>query len=147
MTTLIALVALMTLLALGGCSGASSGGGKPVSPSQAAPKASGPSAVSAPAPTIELVAPAAGAPVAAGDVAVSVKTTGLTFTMPSNTNVAGEGHVHFTLDGAPFKMSVKPDYTYAGVAPGDHKLVAELVQNDTKSFSPPVKAEIEFTAK
>ena len=62
-------------------------------------------------------------------------------------NVAGEGHVHFTLDGQPFKMSVNPDYVYAGVQPGSHTLEAELVQNDTKSFDPPVKQEITFVAE
>lgn len=98
-------------------------------------------------PAIELIEPAAGATVPAGDVKMSVKATGLKFVMASNTNVAGEGHVHFTLDGEPFKMSVEPDYTYKGVAPGEHTLVAELVQNDTTPFSPPAKQEITFTAK
>ena len=78
---------------------------------------------------------------------MSVKATGLKFVMAGGTNVAGEGHVHFTLDGEPFKMSTSPDYTYEDVTPGEHKLVAELVQNDTKSFSPPVEQEITFTAK
>ncbi len=99
------------------------------------------------APTIELVEPTADAAVPAGDVQMSVKTTGLAFVMPSNTNVPGEGHVHFTLDGEPFKMSVTPDYVYEDVAPGEHTLEAELVQNDTEPFSPPVKQEITFTAK
>lgn len=98
-------------------------------------------------PTLELVAPVANSEVPAGDVKMSVKATGLKFVMASNTNVAGEGHVHFTLDGQPFKMSVTPDYMYAGVQPGRHVLEAELVQNDTKSFTPPVKQEITFTAK
>ncbi|MDP2234714.1 MAG: hypothetical protein Q8K89_13835 [Actinomycetota bacterium] len=98
-------------------------------------------------PTLEVVEPSADAVVSAGDVRMSVKTTGLAFVMPSNTNVTGEGHVHFTLDGEPFKMSVTPEYTYENVAPGEHTLEAELVQNDTEPFSPPVKQTVTFTAK
>jgi len=111
------------------------------------PGATGSSAAPAAAPTMELIAPAAGGVVPAGDVSVSVKTTGLKFVMAGNTNVAGEGHVHFTLDDKPFKMSVKPDYVYEGVTPGPHTLEAELVQNDTTPLDPPVKQEITFTAE
>jgi len=98
-------------------------------------------------PTMQLLEPVDGATVPAGDVKMLVKTTGHKFVMASNTNVPGEGHVHFTLDGEPFKMSITPDYVYAGVTPGEHTLEAELVQNDTKPFSPPVKQRIVFTAK
>jgi hypothetical protein len=135
--TLVILAGAVVIL--GGCSGRSATGAGP------APVASneGPVAV----PTIELVAPVADSKVAAGDLSISVNATGLKFVMASNTNVPGEGHVHFTLDGQPFKMSVKPDYVYEGVTPGQHTLEAELVQNDTKSFNPPVKQEITFTAE
>jgi hypothetical protein len=126
-------------VALGGCSG------KTASGSISAPVESNTS--TAAAPTIELITPAADSTVPSGDVSMSVKTTGLKFVMASNTNVAGEGHVHFTLDGQPFKMSVKPDYVYVGVAPGAHTLKAELVQNDTKSFNPPVEQEVTFKAE
>ena len=122
------------LMALGGCAKSGSTG----SDQSAAPTTP---------PTIELVTPAEGATVPAGDVSVSVKTTGLKFVMPSNTLVAGEGHLHVTLDDEPFKMSTTPDYVYEGVTPGEHKLEVELVQNDTKSFSPPVKQVITFVAK
>jgi hypothetical protein len=111
-----------------------------------ATKSTAPQAAVAP-PTMQLVEPVAGATVPAGDVKLSVRTTGHKFVMASNTNVPGEGHVHFTLDGKPFEMSIAPDYVYAGVTPGEHTLKAELVQNDTKSFSPPVEQEITFTAK
>jgi hypothetical protein len=110
------------------------------------PESTAPQTAAAPR-TMQLLEPVDGATVPAGDVKMLVKTTGHKFVMASNTNVPGEGHVHFTLDGEPFKMSVTPDYVYAGVTPGEHTLEAELVQNDTKSFSPPVKQEIVFTAK
>jgi hypothetical protein len=78
---------------------------------------------------------------------VAVETTGLEFVMPSNTNVAGEGHVHFTLDDRPFVMSIEPEAVIDDVEAGPHTLVAELVQNDTSSFDPPVKQTIEFIAE
>lgn len=136
--SLVALV-LLALAAsgvlLGGCAQ------KPATPQSTAPQAA------AAPPTMQLLAPVDGTTVPAGDVKLSVKTTGHKFVMASTTNVPGEGHVHFTLDGQPFKMSITPDYVYAGVTPGEHTLKAELVQNDTKSFSPPVEQEITFTAK
>lgn len=97
--------------------------------------------------TVRLVAPTQGAEVPAGTVSVEVETTGLKFTMPGNKNVPGEGHVHFTLDDRPFEMSIEPTFDFKDVEPGPHTLEAELVQNDTQSFDPPVKVEIEFTAK
>ena len=122
------------LMALGGCA-------------KGAATSTDQSAAPVTPPTIELVTPANGATVPAGDVSMSVKTTGLKFVMPSNTAVAGEGHVHFSLDGGPEQMSDSPDYVYKDVAPGEHTLTAQLVQNDTKPFSPPVKQEITFVAE
>lgn len=104
-------------------------------------------AKSATLPTMKLTAPAANAEVPAGDVAVKVETTGLEFVMPGAKLVAGQGHVHFTLDGGTTEMSAKPEYVFKDVKPGEHKLVAELVQNDAKPFDPPVKQEITFVAK
>lgn len=97
--------------------------------------------------TVALIEPTTGTEVPAGTVKVRVETTGLTFTMPSNTNVAGEGHVHFTLDDRPFVMSTEPQIDLEDVDPGPHTLKAELVQNDTKPFDPPIEDTIEFTAE
>jgi len=98
-------------------------------------------------PTLVSVTPASGAAVPAGTLDVTVETTDLKFTMASNTNVAGEGHVHFTLDDRPFEMSIEPTFQFEDVDPGKHTLEAELVQNNTESFDPPVKQVIEFTAQ
>lgn len=98
-------------------------------------------------PTMTLVTPAAGAVVPAGTVTVAVETTGLEFVMPSNTNVAGQGHVHFTLDDGSEEMSVEKSFEFENVEPGQHTLEAQLVQNDTKPFDPPVKQTIEFTVE
>jgi hypothetical protein len=112
----------------------------------AAPSTAAPASAVAP-PTIKVVAPTEGATLPAGDIKVSVQTTGLKFVMPGGADVAGEGHVHFTLDSLPLKMSDKPDYTFTGVAAGAHTLHAELVQNDAKSFTPPVEQVVKFTIK
>lgn len=143
LTALSLALAVSAVTVLGGCAKSAA------TDSSTTPTSAAPAASTAPAtlPTIEIVTPAEGSTVAAGDVSVSVKTTGLKFANPSNTLVAGEGHVHFTLDTKPFEMSISPEYVFKGVAPGEHKLVAELVQNDTQSFSPKVEQEITFVAK
>jgi len=133
---LAALVALALALALSACSTTSA-------TDTGATKSS---ATVAP-PTLRLVAPVEGAEVAAGDVTIKVETTNLKFVTPNNKPTPGEGHVHFTLDDKPVQMSDKPEYVYTDVAPGRHKVVAELVQNDAKPFDSPVKQEISFTAK
>ncbi len=97
--------------------------------------------------TVKLLEPVSGAEVPAGTVTVKVETTGLTFTMPSNTNVEGEGHVHFILDDRPDQMSTEPQAEIADVEPGPHTLTAVLVQNNTEPFDPPIEAVVEFTAK
>lgn len=133
------LTALGLLAALGGLAACAKTGTSPVR--GAAPPVGGGTA------TLKLVEPGAGSQVAAGSVTVRVETTGLKYVMPSNTNVAGEGHVHFTLDDLPFVMSVKPEAQIKDVAAGPHTLKAELVQNNTQSFDPPIKQVIEFTAQ
>lgn len=138
----LALALLALPLALAACAGggATSGTATPASAPVSASAAGAP-------PTIELLEPVASAVVPAGEVVVRVKTSGLEFVMPSNTNVPGQGHVHFTLDDQPFKMSTEPEYSFKDVAAGPHRLKAELVQNNTQSFDPPVKQEIEFTVQ
>jgi hypothetical protein len=132
--TVVGLLALVPLLAACAKSvPAVSGGTTPVSATAAA--------------TVKLLEPTQGAEVPAGTVRVRVETTGLAFTMPSNTNADGQGHVHFTLDEQPFVMSTEPQAEIKGVAPGPHTLKAELVQNDTRPFNPPVEQVIEFTTK
>lgn len=139
-STVLALIALTITVVLAGCAAAPGASGTPASGAPGGSTAVTP-------PTIKVLAPLDGAEVPAGEVAVRVETTGLKFVMPSNTVVPGEGHVHFTLDDQPFKMSTTPDYAFKDVAPGPHALKAELVQNDTESFDPPVFQTVAFTAK
>lgn len=139
LTVALGLVALVPLLAA--CTTAAE------APSGTSAPASSPGAESSTPATIELVEPVEGAEVPAGTITVRVETTGLKFTMPSNTNVPGEGHVHFTLDDRPFVMSTEPEAQLEDVEPGPHTLKAELVENNTQPLDPPVEAIVEFTAK
>jgi len=135
-----ALGLMLTLVLLVACAGPSASG---TSPDGEQPASDAPTTPA----TVTLTAPKPGATVPAGTVRVVVETTGLTFTMPGNTNVAGEGHVHFTLDDRPFIMSVEKVAEIEDVEPGTHKLIAEIVQNNTDSFDPPIEQEIEFTVE
>lgn len=136
---LVAAVLLGALVVASGCSQAATPSGGSATPA--------PAAADVELPTIQLVSPVEGDTVASGDLKVVVETTNLKYTMPSNTNVPGEGHVHFTLDDEPFQMSTTPDYTFKDVAPGEHRLVVEVVQNNTESFDPPIEQEITFTVE
>lgn len=139
LTLALGLVALVPLLAAcAQATDASSGVSAP---------ASAPRGEQTTTATIELVEPTEGAEVPAGTITVRVETTGLKYTMPSNTNVPGEGHIHFTLDDRPFVMSTESEAQLEDVEPGPHTLRAELVENNTQSFDPPIEAIVEFTAK
>jgi hypothetical protein len=142
----VPIIALVALLALGvvltGCQAAPAGtnpGGVASQP--------GPTAPAVAPPTIKVLAPIDGEAAKGTDLTVKVETTGLKFVMPSNTVVPGEGHVHFILDDQPLKMSTTPDYVFKDVASGRHTLKAELVQNDTKPFDPPVAQTVTFTVE
>lgn len=140
---LIILAALaLSAVALVGC-----GPGAPAGDATAPATEQVEDAAAAEAPTLELVEPADGSTVAAGDLKVNSVVDGLKFTMPSNTNVPGEGHIHYTLDDRPFEMSITPDMVIKDVEPGQHTLEAELVQNNTQPFDPPIKQTITFTAE
>lgn len=136
-----ALVLLLALGLLAACAG------EPADPSSAGSGAQAGSAAPAVRPTIQLLTPQAGATVPAGTVAVTVETTDIEIVMPSGGNVPGQGHVHFTLDDRPYEMSIEKGFEFDDVEPGPHTLKAELVQNDTSSFDPPVEQEIEFTVE
>ncbi len=60
-------------------------------------------------------------------------------------NHPGEGHIHFMLDLQPLVVWYQTGpYTFENVAPGDHMLAVELVNNDHSSLSPPVVQQIRF---
>ena len=139
--TAASLAALMLALLLAACAPATDPSAEA---SQGGGQAAAPVATNA---TVIPLYPIEGDEVEAGTVAVQVDVADLALSMPSNTNVDGEGHIHFTLDDRPFEMSVEPGITFDDVEPGTHTLKIELVQNDTKPFEPAVVQEITFTAK
>lgn len=64
----------------------------------------------------------------------------------------GQGHLHLWLDQAkndPMSaIKIFADtYTFEGVRPGLHTLVAELVNNDHSSLVPPVRTTVTFTTQ
>ena len=60
-------------------------------------------------------------------------------------NRPGEGHLHFVLDLQPLVVWEHGDpYTFTSVAPGEHQLMVELVNNDHSSLSPRVMQMIRF---
>lgn len=130
--TIAALGLLLALGLLAACAG------EPEAPASSEPVAP------AEATTIQLLTPQVGGTVSAGTLTVTVETTGIEIVMPSGGNVAGQGHVHFTLDDRPYEMSIEKQFEFEDVEPGTHTLKAELVQNDTSPFDPPVEQEIEF---
>lgn len=63
--------------------------------------------------------------------------------------VSGQGHVHLWLDDEQMTpqsaaKAVEDTFTFSDVPAGDHKLRAELVNNDHSSLKPPVAKEISF---
>jgi hypothetical protein len=136
-------VALVALIA--GCSASPTASASASAPAPAS--ASAPASAPVTAPTLNVLAPTANAVIKGADVEVRIETTGLKFVDPSTTRVAGQGHVHFTLDRQPVTMSITPDYTFKGLAPGPHTLRIELVQNDTTPFTPATVETVTFTVK
>jgi len=65
------------------------------------------------------------------------------------TKVSGQGHIHLWLDDAnPTRESaakiIIDEFTYSDVPYGDHKLRAELVNNDHTSLTPQVTTTVNF---
>jgi len=61
-------------------------------------------------------------------------------------NRPGEGHLHFILDLQPLVTWYQDTpYTFTNVAPGEHQLMIEVVENDHSSFNPRVMRMIRIT--
>jgi hypothetical protein len=110
---------------------------------------------SAQAPGVVVAAPTNGAVVAGSSVTVRYATSSLALVRSPvqveeagrhpEANVAGQGHVHLTLDLWPLVMLDREEpYTFANVPPGEHQLTVELVGNDHSPLNPPVVQVIRF---
>jgi Family of unknown function (DUF6130) len=106
-------------------------------------------------PALTVMAPENGAVVEGPKVTVQFKAADFKI-VPSSVPVSefgkrpdanrpGEGHVHFALDAQPLVVWFSADaYTFQDVAPGQHQLMVELVNNDHSSLTPQVMQMIHF---
>ncbi|MBI2848925.1 MAG: hypothetical protein HYX88_02205 [Chloroflexi bacterium] len=131
----VPLIAAAALGLLAAC-GYSTGAPAPAAPA-AAPKGA--------APTFTITSPAEGGTVPGSQVQVSVKVENFTIKSAGGANKSNEGHIHMTLDGGALSMVFGDSHSLSGVPAGKHTLVAELVNNDHSSFSPPLKKTVSFS--
>jgi hypothetical protein len=111
--------------------------------------------VAAAGPDLTVIAPEEGAVIDGTSVRVEFKATDFKIVQSSvpvsefgkrpDANRLGEGHVHFMLDAQPLVVWYSADaYTFKQVAPGEHQLMVELVNNDHSSLTPPLMHLIRF---
>ncbi len=98
-------------------------------------------------PSFSLIYPSLGADLESVDeymdLDVLLQTSDVTLTVPSSTNVEGEGHFVLTLDGDSV-VSAENSYVFKNVGVGEHTLKVELVNNDGSSHYPQLQETISF---
>lgn len=112
-------------------------------------------------PVLAITSPAEGDSVAAGNVTVEVEVGNFTLVEPTGqSNVPGEGHIHYYLDALPlenpdepaipesgeYAVSTNTSYTWENVTAGEHILAVQLVNNDHTPLIPLVYEVINVTA-
>ena len=112
------------------------------------------------APSIGITSPMNGSTISAGNVIVSVKVSNFNIVNKlGQTNVSGEGHIHYFFDvdapttqGQPavtaagtYAATAATSYTWSNVTPGTHSFSVELVNNDHTPLNPPYVAKIIVT--
>ena len=118
------------------------------------------SEVSVTQPTIRITDPTDNAALKQGDITVKVDVANFKLVDPNDkanqTNVPGEGHIHYFVDvdapttaGQPatvapgsWAMTADTSYTWSNVTAGEHTFSVELVNNDHTPLSPPQVAKI-----
>ncbi len=112
-------------------------------------------------PAIKIVTPGNGADLPAGDLTITTEVTNFNLVDKlGDSNVSGEGHIHYYLDvaapttagqpaipasGATWAATPSTTYTFKNVAAGQHTVSVELVNNDHTPLNPPVVRTIEVT--
>ena len=91
-----------------------------------------------------IVSPKEGESLQEPDVNAKVRVTGVNLVEADGVNDPKEGHLHYTFDGE-LKMTAETTVSYVGIAPGEHTLTVELVQNDHSPRRPVVKRTIKFS--
>lgn len=98
-------------------------------------------------PTIAAIAPTPGASVGNGssvDFRVDVSGFQLVGVGTATGKQAGQGHIHYLVDGKPAKgeyATTQKAFTFSSLPAGQHTLRAELVNDDHSSLEPPVFTE------
>lgn len=115
------------------------------------------SPTTSPTPTLSITAPADGATIPAGSVTVTVQTTNFDVVNKlGQSNILGEGHIHYYIDvdapttpGQPavtapgtYAESSETSYTWTNVTAGTHTFSTQLVNNDHTPLATPVVATI-----
>lgn len=115
----------------------------------------GPSGSVAAAPQLTVTSPTEGVAIRGTEVTVNFETNGFRL-VPSPIPLAStgrnpegnrpdEGHLMLWLDLWPVAVVARGEpYTFTDVPPGEHLLVAELVNNDHSPLSPPLVRQIRF---
>ena len=114
-------------------------------------------------PTLTITQPKDGATLTTDNVTVIVEVTDFNLVDKlGQSNVAGEGHIHYFLDysapttpnqpaippsGISVDWTATPDtsYTFDNVSAGSHTVYVELVNNNHTPLQPPVTANVTFT--
>ena len=99
-------------------------------------------------PSITIVTPADGTPVGTSGFRMQTSVRGFDLSQDNyaGTSVPGQGHIHFSLDGALAQPTAQTSYDFSGLTPGSHVLRAELRNNDHSALTPAVFDEISVTA-
>jgi len=98
-------------------------------------------------PTVGILEPAMDGVVKANKVTVRIKVSNLILVRPGGPPVAGQGHVHYTLDRGYPAMVPAETYEFTGVRKGRHTVTVELVGNDHSPLEPAVRQTVRFTAE
>jgi hypothetical protein len=118
-------------------------------------------ALAQPQPQVVITAPANGATVSGPDVTITIQVTGTTLVPAANATKLEDMHVHYMLDAdpAPYLSGATPipagdpniihsgalSNTFAGVAPGPHRVAVVLGLSNHTAVQPPVAPVVSFT--
>jgi len=140
-----------TLLALAVCSLVAACGGEADSGGEAAPQT----------PSVTILEPAGGAELSGSTVTVRLAVTGMPI-VPAGDMTPGTGHHHLYLDAelAPATAPVpavpgsivhmgdaSSTYTFEGVAPGEHRIIAVVADGAHVPVQPAVQDTVVFTVR
>ncbi len=105
--------------------------------------------VTAGAPSIRIIEPLASAAVSTLGFRVRVAVSGFFLDQPDygGTNVPGQGHIHYTIDGGGLIATTDASMDFAAVSAGTHVIRAELRNNDHSALSPAVFQEVSVTTE